>query len=124
MGLYYPYIDYPTMGGIIIPDIREWGRKVDSIIIRDINEAKTNIESHKDEKWHKIEDNIFNSLYNKSMLKLLQTDPSQLDESLKETQAFAKAILDERHETIKQYCKHNRIRRRLKRNDTHSLSKR
>lgn len=64
------------IGALIIIDVNAWARASDRIIIRDINKAKTNLKSHKDYKWRVVRTIVFNSLYNDSILRLLQCDES------------------------------------------------
>lgn len=77
MRVYYPHVAFPVIGTFVYYDLLKWAEKADAVALRDINEARTDMESHKDNDWIKTRNAIVNDLYDNSLLKKIQNPPKQ-----------------------------------------------
>lgn len=69
-----------TLGALLIIDFQNWSSHADKVVVRDINAAKVEIQSHKDDNWERTKKSVYDSLYEKSILRTLQKDYELADE--------------------------------------------
>lgn len=77
MNVYYPHVPIAVLGTFVCLDLGTWAKEADEIVIRDINAAKTDMESHKGDKWEETKDSIYKRLYDNCLLKRLQNPPKE-----------------------------------------------
>ena len=75
-----PNVSLETLGALFIFDFQNWSSHADKIVVRDINAAKVEIQSHKDENWEKVKQSVYDALYEGSILQILQKDYVLADE--------------------------------------------
>lgn len=68
----YSHVYLPLLGSFFIIDFKKWAEEADKIAIRDINDAKTTMESQKDDEWIRIRDRVYDKLYEQSILYKIQ----------------------------------------------------
>lgn len=74
ISVYAPNVRLDTLGTLFIFDFQNWSKHADQIVIRDINAANVEIQSHKDQKWEAVKNSVYNLLYEDSVLHILQKE--------------------------------------------------